>query len=240
MGTEIFLGMPSARIKKWIDEHYSPGPGPEPGPTAPDGKVLYKTIAGEEWLQDDADINNGEFNGFANKKNAVEVVIPSKDSNGNDVTSIGFEAFYYCWRLKSVMIPSSVTSIGKKAFFYCINLPSVTIPNSVKTIGHSAFGYCSCLTSVIIPDSVTSIETIAFCYCSSLTSVTIPNSVTSIGNYIFKGCSKLMSITVNNGNPNYSSDNGLLLSKDGKILIQGVNGDITIPDSVTSIMEFAF
>jgi hypothetical protein len=26
----VFLGEPPARIKKWIDEHYSPGPGPDP------------------------------------------------------------------------------------------------------------------------------------------------------------------------------------------------------------------
>ena len=54
-----------------------------PGPTAPDGKVLYKTAIGGEWLQADADITDGEFNGFTNKGSAVEVILPSKDSSGN-------------------------------------------------------------------------------------------------------------------------------------------------------------
>ena len=27
---DIFLGEPPARIKKWIVEHYAPGPGPAP------------------------------------------------------------------------------------------------------------------------------------------------------------------------------------------------------------------
>ncbi len=36
------------------------------------------------------------------------------------------------------------------------------------------------------------------------------------------------------------SVNGLLLSKDDKTLIAGVNGDVTIPDSVTSIGDAAF
>lgn len=62
---------------------------PDPPPTPPNGKVLYKTSAEGEWLQDDAYISNGAFNGFANKESAVEVIIPSKDSSGNDVTNIG-------------------------------------------------------------------------------------------------------------------------------------------------------
>lgn len=60
MSAEIYLGEPPEHIKRWIIDHA----GPEPGPTAPDGKVLYKTEAGGEWLQDDADITDGAFNGF--------------------------------------------------------------------------------------------------------------------------------------------------------------------------------
>ena len=91
-----------------------------------------------------------------------------------------------------------------------------------------------------IPNSVTSIGSSAFYNCSGLTSVTIPDSVTSIGNYAFSGCSGLKSISVGSGNANYKSVNGLLLSKDGKTLIQGVNGNVTIPNSVTSIGLGAF
>ena len=136
----VFLGMPPANIKKWIEVHYSP--------TAPDGKVLYKTTAGGDWLQDDADIDIGTFNGFANKESAVEVIIPSKDTIGNDVTSIGAYAFSGCSGLTSVTIPGSVTSIGDFAFSGCRGLTSVTIPDSVTSIGDWAFSDCSGLTSV--------------------------------------------------------------------------------------------
>ena len=159
---------------------------------------------------------------------------------GNSVTSIGASAFFRCSGLTSVTIGNSVTSIGDYAFCYCSGLTSVTIPDSVTSIGDYAFYYCSGLTSVTIGNSVTSIGDYAFYECSGLTSVTIPNSVTSIGNWAFSYCGSLMSFNVSNDNLYYSSKNGLLLSKDGKEVICGVNGDVTIPDSVTSICGSAF
>ena len=92
---------------------------------------------------------------------------------GEDVTSIGDNAFCNCSGLTSVSIPNSVTSIGSGAFYKCTGLTSVTIPNSVTSIGDYAFHNCSSLTSVTIPNSVTSIGNYAFLYCSGLTSVTI-------------------------------------------------------------------
>ena len=147
--------------------------GSTPEPTAPNGKVLYKTSADGEWLQSDANITNGTFNGFTEKSSAVAVILPSKDASGNDVTSIGSRAFEYCNGLTSVTIPDSVTSIESFAFLECSGLTSVTIPDGVKSIGYCAFNSCSGLTSVTIPDSVTSFASYAFSGDSSLTSVTI-------------------------------------------------------------------
>ena len=121
-----------------------------------------------------------------------------------------------------------------------VTIPSTLGGKTVTSIGDYAFYHCSGLTSVTIPDSVTSIGDYAFYDCSGLTSVTIPDSVTSIGDGAFSYCSGLVSISVDSGNANYKSVNGLLLSKDGKTLILGVNGDVTIPDGVTSIGSSAF
>ena len=149
----------------------------------------------------------------------------------------------------SANIPSAidgvaVTSIGECAFKNCSSLTSVTIPKSVTSIGDYAFNYCSSLTSVTIPNSVTSIGEGAFFCCSSLTRVTIPNSVTSIGDYAFSYCSSLTAIYVAEGNTTYTSEDGVLFSKDKTMLYRYPAGkmenEYAIPESVTSIGDCAF
>ena len=142
---------------------------------------------------------------------------------GDGITSIKTSAFYYCYSLRSVTIPSEVTSIGGSAFSYCYSLrsvtipsgvtsnnfyncfyncsslQSVTIPSGVTSIGDSIFNNCYSLRSVIIPSGVTSIGGNALNYCYSLQSVTIPSGVTSIGSNVFSYCSSLQSVTIPSG-----------------------------------------
>ena len=50
--------------------------------------------------------------------------------------------------MTSVTIGNNVTSIGSEAFRDCRRLTSVTIPESVTSIGYDAFSFCSSLTDV--------------------------------------------------------------------------------------------
>ena len=103
-------------------------------------------------------------------------------------------AFYECYGLVSVEIPTSVTSIGISAFHACTDLVAVAVPTSVTSISRYAFADCSNLVSVEIPTSVDSIADYAFRECISLVSVEIPTSVTSIGEGAFSGCTSLVSV----------------------------------------------
>ena len=67
--------------------------------------------------------------------------------------------------MESISLPSA-TSIGRNAFRYCYALTNVGIP-LVKTLDNSAFSYCTALTRIDIP-AVTSIASQAFYRCSSL------------------------------------------------------------------------
>ena len=161
----------------------------------------------------------------------------------NDVTEIGYHAFYNCSGLTSINMPDSVTYIGDSAFYGCSGLTGeLVIPDSVTYIGQYAFNRCSGLTGeLVIPDSVTYISAGAFSGCSGLTEITIGSGVTTIGAGAFSGCTSLTSIVVSAGNTKYDSRENCncLIETVTNRLIKGSNNSY-IPDSVTSIGSEAF
>ena len=188
---------------------------------------------------------------LGNEDNPYVVLIKAKSTDitsceiHNDTKVIYSSAFRSCSSLTSVTIPDSVTSIGYEAFRNCTSLTSVTIPDSVTSIGEYAFYDCTSLTSVTFGDGVTSIGRSAFSGCTSLTSVTIPDSVTSIGVYAFEDCTSLTSVYITDiaawcnisfkgyyTNPLYYAGN---LYLNGELVTE-----LVIPDSVTSIGDYAF
>ena len=150
---------------------------------------------------------------------------------GTGISTIGNSAFYNCYSLASVTIPSSVTSIGTYVFYNCCSLTSVTIPSGVTSIGNSMFSQCCSLTSVTIPSGVTSLGSQAFYYCNSLTKVTIPSSVTSIGSNVFSNCRCLTNVII----PSDVTSLGMQAFYCCYCL-----ESITIPSNITSIKSSAF
>ena len=142
----------------------------------------------------------------------------------------------------------SVTSIGESAFYWCTGLTSVTIPNSVTSIGNNAFSGCTGLTSITIPNSVTTIGSGAFSECTGLTSITIPNSVTTIGYNAFYRCGVTKENFNNQSNITPSglivcdvrTESGFCIKDNALVKYLGKERTITIPNSVTSIGEYAF
>ena len=183
--------------------------------------LLYVQTASAE-LHYNYDDTNGtaSVSGCSNVSGAI--TIPSIVSRVVDkkiryytVTEIGEFAFFECYDLTSVNIPSTVKKIGEWSFRFCTSLTSVNMPSvisvgpfafaqcfsltsismpSVKSIGHDAFYCCSNLTSVSMP-SVEYIEGGAFMECTSLISVSLPSVTTIYGN-AFENCSSLISVSM--------------------------------------------
>ena len=167
-----------------------------------------------------------------------------------DKTTIGDNALFGCFNLKSVTIGSGVKTINYRSFFNCNKLTSVTIGSGVKTIGDQVFWNCLSLTSIDIPSNVETIGSSALGSCTSLTSVTIPSSVTNIGNDAFVDSLIHTDNFINNssatGYPwgatlyDTAQDDGLYILGTTVVKCNENATNVTIPESITSISNGAF
>ena len=144
--------------------------------------------------------------------------------------------------VQEIIIPEGTTIIAGAAFYGCTELISVEIPDSVVFLGDHAFQACHSLESIVIPDKVISIGTMAFHNCKSLTEVTVGASVEQIDLDAFCYCTSLRAVHVAKGNTTFCSVDGALYSADMTWLYfcPPRKPELVIPDSVTSIHEFAF
>lgn len=95
-------------------------------------------------------------------------------------------------RIKTIIIGDEVTTIGADAFAWCESLTNVTMGSSVTAIGLGAFGSCYNLVSLTIPESVRAIEAWAFSNCTSLSNVEFKGDLEHIDRSAFLGCPKLI------------------------------------------------
>ena len=165
------------------------------------------------------------------------------------VTHIESATFLFCTGLKSVTIPASVERISPGAFAHCDNLTVFSVDISNRVFCSKNGMICSKNGSklvvgvngnVTIPDGVEIVKSCAFDDLAGLLTVKMPASVRTVDDSAFMGCSALKEFSVDASNQSFCSRNGLLCSKDGKTLVVGVNGDVTIPDGVTNIRPLAF
>lgn len=111
------------------------------------------------------------------------------------LTTIGDQAFYYCYRLTSVVLPETVTAIGTSAFQYCFYLSSIRLSENLENIASDAFWNCVRLTSIRIPAKVNSIGDTVFGYCTQLTDVSVDPANTVFDSR--EGCNAIVETSTN-------------------------------------------
>lgn len=138
-----------------------------------------------------------------------------------------------------VTVPDGIKTISPYAFADNKNITSVTLPSSLGWIRKFAFSNCKNLTSIIIK-SVIRIEDNAFEKCSIQT-LDLPPEAENLDPMCFCGAKKLKSINISPKNKQFSSDRGMIYSKDMKKLCFCPNKtEVIIPEGTQTVSEFAF
>ena len=152
--------------------------------------------------------------------------------------------YIFGYRESSSTVSGAINQYDNFWYYIPTSLKTVVIGDGATSIPNNAFYNCTELTSVTIPDSVTSIGEDAFNECTGLTSITIGSGVTNIGEDAFYKCTGLTSIYYTGDVAGWCGISGLhkLMSSSRTLYIGGnkIEGELIIPDGVTSIGSFAF
>ncbi len=196
---------------------------------------------------------NQESGAFAWCSSLISIDIPCT------INSIGGYAFFGCSKLSAVHIEdltawcnisfadynnSNPLSVAHHLLLNGEEVTDLEIPDGITSINVRAFDGASSLTSVVIPESVTSIGNRAFRDCSGLTEVTIPASINLISENVFEG-SGLTAVDITDLGAwcdiSFANANCNPLNQLHHLRLNGEEvTDMTIPDDVTEIGNYAF
>ena len=137
--------------------------------------------------------------------------------------------------LQKVKLNNKIKTIHTGAFQNS-NIESINIPHSVVYIGQKCFEGCINLETVDNNSNITEIYDYTFKNCTSLKEINFGSSVKKISFNAFENCGTIFNIATDN--ENYTSQDGILYSKDMKELIKypGLkHGNYILPASIKSI-----
>lgn len=111
--------------------------------------------------------------------------------------TLGYMSLAECLNLREVVLPASLQEIDDRAFENCRHLQTVTFSgNNLNRIGNWAFFQCLQLQNITIPEGVTEIGDAAFYECAYLNEVSLPASIQQIGDHAFASCSRMTKMNV--------------------------------------------
>lgn len=104
--------------------------------------------------------------------------------------------------------------------------------------------YVPYIQQVTVSEGIRQLGEYAFEDCVKLTSVSLPSTLETWDSTVFDGCTSLAEVNIAEGNSNYSSQDGIVYSADGAVLVYYPIGrtetTFTIPSFVAEIGEYAF
>ncbi len=126
------------------------------------------------------------------------------------LTDIEENAFYYCKKLKTIVLSSKnpAFTLDESGVLYNkdktelmlfpakSSVKEYTLPETVTKIWSYAFAYNSTLKSVTVNEGVTEIGEYAFHCCKGMTTLSLPQSLETIGQSAFRACTKLQSAVI--------------------------------------------
>ena len=189
---------------------------------------------------------------FVNCTSLEEVVMP------NYITAMGRSVFSGCTGLTTITLSNGITELESDTFTNCNSLKIVNLPDDLTTSKwslESCFDHCENLEEINISDNndmYSSIDGVLYnktkeqlvSLPAKLTIYNVPESVKELSAYTFVNNVRLEEINISNGNNNFSSEDGVLFSKDKSKLIRFPCGkDVTeysIPDETKEIGEASF
>ena len=143
-----------------------------------------------------------------------------------------------CTALTEIVMPNSVNDIRGNAFYRCTALERVVISRNVSDLNSETFAGCTALKEIELPMRLETIGKKCFEGCAALTTVNIPANVRKISDDAFNGCTALAAINVEDGNSNFSDNDGVLFNHDQTTLIKfpaAKRGTYVVPATVTEI-----
>ena len=167
------------------------------------------------------------------------VEIPSKVKHNNvvySVVSIGAKSFSGANELEGIIIPANVTAIGSFAFEGCSSLKKIIFPGNAVNFGEGVFFKCTSIKDITFGSDWKIADLSRFRWSDSLTTVTFPAKIEKIQG--LKSLKHLKSVSVDVNNSRFSSIDGVLYNKDGKILYgcpRAYSGTLKIRDGVETI-----